>query len=166
MAETRLPATSPQILGPFYPLGKSAKGGDLTRVAGRSGMAQGQVIHLGWRVLNRDGEPVHGANLEIWQANSHGRYTHPNDQHDAPLDDNFEGFAVIETDGNGTTDPAGIVEVNKGVPRDILAVPDNGYSFGIWEVVSVSNVVFGDQDSASTTVTLVRSGARSRPSGR
>ena len=101
MAETRLPATSPQILGPFYPLGKSAKGGDLTRVAGRSGMAQGQVIHLGGRVLNRDGEPAHGAKLEIWQANSHGRYTHPNDQHDAPLDDNFEGFAVIETDGNG-----------------------------------------------------------------
>ena len=101
MAENLLTTTSPQILGPFYPLGKPSKGGDLTRVAGRPGTAQGQIIHLGGRVLNRAGEPVRGAKMEIWQANTHGRYTHPNDRYDAPLDDNFEGFATIETDDDG-----------------------------------------------------------------
>ena len=101
MTEDLLKTTSPQILGPFYPLGKPSKGGDLTRVEGRRGKAQGQVIHLGGRVLNRSGEPVRGARIEIWQANTHGRYRHPNDQNTAPLDDNFEGFAMIETDEEG-----------------------------------------------------------------
>ena len=101
MAEKLLTTTSPQILGPFYPLGKPSKGGDLTRIDGRPGIAQGQVVHLGGRVLNRAGEPVRRAKMEIWQANMHGRYTHPNDQHDAPLDENFEGFAMIETDDDG-----------------------------------------------------------------
>ena len=97
----RLTTTSPQILGPFYPLGKPSKGGDLTRIEGRPGQAEGQVIYLGGRVLNRDGEPVKGAKLEIWQANSHGRYTHPNDDNEAPLDPSFEGFAVVQTDDEG-----------------------------------------------------------------
>ena len=101
MADHLLPTTSPQILGPFYPLGKPSKGGDLTRIKGRSGAADGQVIHLGGRVLNRAGEPVRGAKLEVWQANMHGRYTHPNDTQDAPLDPNFEGFCVIHTDDDG-----------------------------------------------------------------
>ena len=101
MAENLLRMTSPQILGPFYPLGKPSKGGDLTQVEGRPGQAQGQVIHVGGRVLNQAGEPVRGAKMEIWQANSHGRYTHPNDTYDAPFDENFEGFAVIETDDDG-----------------------------------------------------------------
>lgn len=97
----RLTTTSPQILGPFYPLGKPSKGGDLTRIEGRPGQAEGQVIYLGGRVLNRDGEPVKGAKLEIWQANTHGRYTHPNDDNAAPLDPSFEGFAVVNTDDEG-----------------------------------------------------------------
>lgn len=100
-ARSRLTTTSPQILGPFYPLGEPSKGGDLTRVEGRPGQAEGQVIYLGGRVLNRDGEPVKGAKLEIWQANTHGRYTHPNDDNEAPLDPHFEGFAVVQTDDEG-----------------------------------------------------------------
>ena len=99
--KSRLTTTSPQILGPFYPLGEPSKGGDLTRVEGRPGQAEGQVIYLGGRVLNRDGEPVKGAKLEIWQANTHGRYTHPNDDNAAPLDPSFEGFAVVNTDDEG-----------------------------------------------------------------
>jgi len=96
-----LPRTASQILGPFYPLGQPSKGGDLTRVPGRSGRAQGQIIYLGGRVLDRAGNPVRAAKLEIWQANTFGRYTHPNDDNPAPLDPNFEGFAVVHTDDDG-----------------------------------------------------------------
>jgi len=39
--------------------------------------------------------------VEIWQANSRGRYTHPSDHNPAPLDPNFEGFAVLTTDAEG-----------------------------------------------------------------
>jgi protocatechuate 3,4-dioxygenase beta subunit len=96
-----LPRTSDQILGPFYPLSEPAKGGDLTRIPGRPGRAQGQIIHLTGRVLDRNSDPVRGGKLQIWQANSFGRYVHPNDNNAAPLDDCFEGFAVVTTDDDG-----------------------------------------------------------------
>ncbi len=100
--DSKLVPTSHQILGPFYPIHATpSKGGDLTRVDGRRGTAQGQLIYLAGRVLNQDGEPVRGGKLEIWQANTHGRYTHPNDDNPAPLDPSFEGFAVVHTDDDG-----------------------------------------------------------------
>ncbi|MEQ8749783.1 MAG: protocatechuate 3,4-dioxygenase [Amphiplicatus sp.] len=96
-----LKTTAPQILGPFYPMTKPSKGGDLTRVAGRPGKAEGQILYVGGKVLDRSGNPVRGAKLEIWQANSFGRYMHQNDDNPAPLDPNFDGFAVVETDNDG-----------------------------------------------------------------
>lgn len=39
--------------------------------------------------------------MELWQANAHGRYNHPSDPNPAPLDPNFEGFAVQYTDAEG-----------------------------------------------------------------
>ena len=93
--------TSDQILGPFYPLVEPSKGGDMTRIAGRPGQAQGQLIHLSGRVLDRFGTPVRHGKVQIWQANQHGRYDHPNDDNPAPLDPCFQGFAVVETDGDG-----------------------------------------------------------------
>jgi protocatechuate 3,4-dioxygenase beta subunit len=74
---------------------------DLTSIAGRSGQAAGQVIEVMGRVINRRGEAVAGARIEIWQANTHGRYTHPSDRHTAPLDPNFEGYALLTTDSEG-----------------------------------------------------------------
>ena len=97
-----LPRTASQILGPFYPLGEPSKGGDLTRVAGRPGQAQGQVLYLGGRVLDRAGNPARGVKLEIWQANSRRPlFDHPNDENPAPLDPSFDGFAVVQTDDQG-----------------------------------------------------------------
>ncbi len=102
LAQNKLKGTPEQILGPFYPIAKVADAsGDLTRIPGRSGRAKGQVITVGGRVLNRDGEPVRGARLEIWQANEAGRYAHPMDTNPAPLDPNFEGFATLTTDAEG-----------------------------------------------------------------
>ena len=47
------------------------------------------------------GATLEGARVELWQANAHGRYTHPSDTNPAPLDPNFEGFAVQDTDAEG-----------------------------------------------------------------
>src|SRR5882724_8266872 len=94
--------TPGQILGPFYPVVKPLhQGADLTTIPGKPGRAAGQVIHVMGRVLNPQGQPVQGASVEIWQANTHGRYTHPSDTNPAPLDPNFEGFAVLTTDSEG-----------------------------------------------------------------
>jgi len=39
--------------------------------------------------------------MEIWQADTHGRYAHPADRNPAPLDPNFEGHARVLTDAEG-----------------------------------------------------------------
>src|SRR5258708_25764722 len=71
-AEAVLQRTPDQILGPFYPLSELPQTADLTRVAGRSGRAEGQVLNVMGRVLNLAGEPVRRANVEGWQANAPG----------------------------------------------------------------------------------------------
>ena len=97
-----LKRTPGEILGPFYPVLKPLdQDADLTMISGKSARAQGQVLQLTGRVLNLKGEPVPGARVEIWQANTHGRYDHPSDRNPAPLDSNFQGFAVQFTDAEG-----------------------------------------------------------------
>jgi protocatechuate 3,4-dioxygenase beta subunit len=94
--------TPDQILGSFYPVVKPLhQGADLTIIPGKPGRAAGQVLHVMGRVVNSNGQPVQGARVEIWQANTHGRYTHPSDTNPAPLDPHFDGFAVLTTDAQG-----------------------------------------------------------------
>ena len=54
------------------------------------------------RVLDEDGKPVPNALVEIWQCNAAGRYHHPGDQHDAPLDPNFYGGGRARADAEGS----------------------------------------------------------------
>src|SRR5262245_42323384 len=96
-----LQRTPGQILGPFYPLSELPRTADLTSVPGRTGRAAGQVLNVMGRVLNLAGEPVRNATVEVWQANAHGRYTHPSDPNTAPLDPNFDGAATLKTDAEG-----------------------------------------------------------------
>jgi protocatechuate 3,4-dioxygenase, beta subunit len=96
-----LQRTPGQILGPFYPLKELPRSADLTSVPGRTGRAAGQVVNVMGRVLNLAGEPVRHATVEVWQANSYGRYTHPSDTNPAPLDPNFDGSAILTTDSEG-----------------------------------------------------------------
>lgn len=88
--------------GPFYPVAKPVdQDADLTVIQGKPGKAQGQVIYVTGQVLDLKGQPVPGAQVEIWQANTFGRYTHPKDKNPAPLDPNFEGYGVLVTDQEG-----------------------------------------------------------------
>jgi protocatechuate 3,4-dioxygenase beta subunit len=100
-AQAALQRTPGQILGPFYPVKPFDQNADLTKVPGRPGRAEGQILNVMGRVLNLKGEPVRNSKIEVWQANAHGRYTHPDDTNPAPLDPNFEGSAVLTTDSEG-----------------------------------------------------------------
>jgi len=100
-AQAALQRTPGQILGPFYPVKLFDQNADLTRVPGRPGRAEGEILNVMGRVLNLKGEPVRNSKVEVWQANAHGRYTHPSDTNPAPLDPNFEGSAVLTTDSEG-----------------------------------------------------------------
>lgn len=90
------------ILGPFYPQIKPLdQDADLTLIKGRKVKAQGKVIHVAGTLTNIKGEPVRNARIEIWQADTNGRYSHPSDPNPTKLDDNFQGYCVLTTDDRG-----------------------------------------------------------------
>jgi len=66
-----------------------------------SGEPLGERIVVRGRVLDGWGRPVRGQLVEVWQANSSGRYVHKRDQHPAPLDPNFTGAGRTITDDDG-----------------------------------------------------------------
>lgn len=76
---------------------------DLTRIAPGRPQALGQAIAITGRVLDEDSRPVRDTLIEIWNANTHGRYSHALDEgnSDAPLDPNFYGFGRLLTNENG-----------------------------------------------------------------
>jgi len=95
--------TSTSEIGPFFPAGyRGETDADLTRVGAGAQRAAGQVIEVVGRVLDQHGNPITGARLDIWQANTHGRYAHPQDPAVMPLDPNFQGFASIHTGTDGS----------------------------------------------------------------
>jgi len=95
-------ATGAQPEGPFYPISAGEQDNDLTRVAGRTSRATGEIIRISGQVLDGSCNPIAGTSLEIWQANSVGRYFHPQDTSESrPLDRNFQGYARIQTDNYG-----------------------------------------------------------------
>jgi len=66
-----------------------------------SACPQGERIIVAGRLLDEKMLPVAGSLIEIWQTNAAGRYIHPSDQHDAPIDPNFTGAGRILTDTDG-----------------------------------------------------------------
>ena len=96
--------TPPQTAGPFYPPPADRPGDtdwDLVKVAGKVREAGGEVLHLAGRVLGRDGRPVEGVLVEIWQCDVNGRYLHQGDRQADPRDPYFQGYGAIRTDAEG-----------------------------------------------------------------
>jgi protocatechuate 3,4-dioxygenase beta subunit len=100
-ADSRLP-TPRQTTGPFYPRELPLdRDNDLVKVAGAPAPAKGQIAHVAGRVLDIDGRAVPGARIEIWQCNAFGRYHHPRDTRDAPLDPGFQGYGETVSAADG-----------------------------------------------------------------
>ena len=95
-----LPAGALDIPGPLVPAGFVRDGDNDLTIRGESAPL-GERMFLEGRILDADGRPVRRSLVEIWQANASGRYHHPGDQHDAPLDPNFEGVGRTLTDDDG-----------------------------------------------------------------
>jgi protocatechuate 3,4-dioxygenase beta subunit len=95
-----LPHTLSELTGPVFGHGE-VKPGDADLTKQHKGEPLGERIVVSGRVLDENSRPLPGILIEIWQANSAGRYNHRVDQHDAPLDPNFTGAGRILTDAEG-----------------------------------------------------------------
>lgn len=98
-APTRLPSGQAitELSGPRFDPARYPPSADLTD--GKA--ALGERIIVAGRILDEDGRPQPGVMIELWQANAAGRYDHPLDQHDAPLDPNFRGAGRVFSDADG-----------------------------------------------------------------
>ncbi len=95
----RIPTTVTEATGPQFSPRQFAPILNMTVHAG--GAAQGERIIVRGRVLNENGRAVANSMVELWQANAGGRYDHPGDTHDAPLDPHFHGGGRVFTDADG-----------------------------------------------------------------
>jgi len=88
--------------GPFYPITpQKDKDADLTRVSGKTGIAKGTIIEISGQVLDTELNPIEDATIDLWQANSFGKYHHPHDSSEAPIDENFQSWAIIQSGSQG-----------------------------------------------------------------
>jgi protocatechuate 3,4-dioxygenase beta subunit len=95
-----LPHTVTETTGPVFRPDLFPASVDLTiNTTGKP--ALGERIIVAGTITDEDGRPVPNTMVEVWQANATGRYDHPGDQHDAPLDPNFHGAGGVFTDANG-----------------------------------------------------------------
>ena len=93
-----LKETASQTAGPYVHIGLAPKeaGFDIfeknfTNVLAKPGTA-GERITIEGRVIDGSGTPVRDVLLELWQANAAGRYNHPADTQNKPLDPDFRGW--------------------------------------------------------------------------
>lgn len=96
--------------GPFYPARawRERQHGDwdadLTRVerSGRVSAARGELLGLEGQVVDGKGRVIDGAEVEIWQCDTLGHYTHPSHSVGADgFDEGFQGFGAARTDADG-----------------------------------------------------------------
>ena len=92
-----LQATTSQTVGPFFKIGLEWLYRDNLVGDGVSG----ERVTIQGRVFDGDGVPVPDAILEIWQANAHGKYDHPEDTQNKPLEPGFKGYGRVPVTAEG-----------------------------------------------------------------
>ncbi|MEP7107382.1 MAG: protocatechuate 3,4-dioxygenase subunit beta [Ferruginibacter sp.] len=93
LKDLSLPAFGESFIGEFD--------NDLTKNARKNGEPIGERIKVSGKVMDEYGRPLPNVLIEIWQANSAGRYIHKEEIHDAPLDPNFLGAGRMLTNSDG-----------------------------------------------------------------
>jgi protocatechuate 3,4-dioxygenase, alpha subunit len=96
-------ATTPsQTVGPFFHFCLTSDECCVRSIAGPQ--VRGERVLLTVRVLDGNNEPVPDAMIEIWQANSEGKYNHPDDTQQKAVETGFLGFGRMGTVENGGCD--------------------------------------------------------------
>jgi protocatechuate 3,4-dioxygenase beta subunit len=97
-ALTQTPALT---IGPYYPDRLPVdRDNDLLVITGAITPAVGEILWVSGRVLDSSGNPVRGAQVEIWQADNNGAYIHTASPI-ANRDSNFQGYGKFETASDG-----------------------------------------------------------------
>jgi protocatechuate 3,4-dioxygenase, beta subunit len=98
----QLTQTPSQTEGPFYPDKLPLDtDNDLLIINDSITPAVGAVTQLSGRILDRRGEPIRNAMVEIWQVDNNASYLHTKSDNYAKRDSNFQGFGRFMTASTG-----------------------------------------------------------------
>ena len=92
-----LRASTSQTIGPYLRIGLEWM--QIEDLAQKG--VSGERVSIRGRVTDAEGKSVNDAAVEVWQANSHGRYASSEDKQDKPLEAAFRGYGRSLTDDNG-----------------------------------------------------------------
>ena len=94
--------TPAQTAGPFYPDKLPLDtDNDLLIINDSITPAFGEVTWLSGRIMDRSGQPVRNAAVEIWQVDGHGAYLHSKTGNREKRDANFQGYGRFLTGSTG-----------------------------------------------------------------
>ena len=115
--------TPSQTVGPYFAQGLLREGDKVFTNVLVSEKTEGERIRIEGCVTDGEGQPIEDAMIEIWQANAHGRYRHPLDEQDKPLDPGFRGHGRAATDAQGNYRFETIKPGSVAGPNDTLQAP-------------------------------------------
>ena len=111
--------TASQTIGPFGAISFAH-----TQIAEVAPVGvDGERVMIRGRVLDGDGKPVDDAVIETWQANNYGKYAHPDDVQEKPLDEGFRGFGRVLSGNDGSFRFATIKPGRVPAPDGTLQAP-------------------------------------------
>jgi len=147
--DTDLVPTASQTVGPFFAIALTTEEHCVRCVAGPRD--QGKRIWIRFLVLDGDGVPVDDAMLETWQADSNGKYNHPEDLQPKKLDPAWKGFGRIATGEDGscmleTIKPGRIAQGTRQAPHLTLAVFARGMLKPLYTRVYFAGDPANDED--------------------
>jgi len=146
--------TASQTVGPFLKIGLVREGQEYVVPKNASG-----ALKVQGRVYDGEGKPVPDAMIEIWQANVHGKYNHPEDLSDAELVKGFNGFGRSCTDEEGcfffvTLKPGRVAGLGNTLQAPHMAI--NVFARGMLKQ-QVTRLYFSDEINANSEDPILNS---------
>src|SRR5262249_6718437 len=153
--------TPSQTVGPFFKYGLTPNGEYEWNDAFTSNLltpdVSGERIRVEGRVFDGDGAPVPDCMLELWQADSTGRFADRQDKH-APPNNAFPGCGRCGTDANGafsfdTIKPGSVPDPDgkPQAPHLLLAVFARGMLRHLY-----TRIYFGDEQGNASDAVLAQ----------
>lgn len=94
--------TQYDTMGPFHPNKEQTDSDfDLTKFNDSNSKPKGELIYVRGKVTDENCNPISGALVMIWHANTHGKYTHEYDTNKIEDDPNFQGWGQMKTNEKG-----------------------------------------------------------------
>ena len=139
--------TASQTVGPFLKIGLVREGQEYVVPKNTNG-----ALKVQGRVYDGEEKPVPDAMIEIWQANVHGKYNHPEDLSDAELVKGFNGFGRSCTDEEGcyffvTVKPGRVAGLGNTLQAPHIAI--NVFARGMLKQ-QVTRLYFSDEINANS----------------